>query len=393
VLAGVLADVASDARTSHRSVGVLVLSVASGPPGTVVQVAGNAGPGCVVDKNWHGFDFEPDGERAEGPVTEMTTLVASSGSWSAAFVVPSYLGGPGAERGRNGAPVTPGRYELVAPTCEAHVLAKAPFQVTAAPPFPAKIAYVAIAATPDGQGYWLVRADGAVAAFGDARLYGSPRAGKAVPAVPVVGAAAAHDGRGYWLVRADGHVYSFGDARSYGSLPGGNVLEGPVAGIAATPDGRGYWLVGADGHVYRFGDARYDGEPDGHLAPYDAIAARPAGGYVVTAASDAAVYRFTGDALWAYGPGTPLSGMLVGTAATPSGNGTWQAGADGGVFTSGDATYYGSVPGDDLAPSAPVTGIAGSPDGHGYWLVGADGTVYNFGDAHFYGMVFEAPPS
>ena len=33
----------------------------------------------------------------------------------------------------------------------------------------------------------------------------------------------------------------------------------------------------------------------------------------------------------------------------------------------------------------PVVGMASTPDGKGYWLVAADGGVFSFGDAHFYG--------
>jgi hypothetical protein len=29
--------------------------------------------------------------------------------------------------------------------------------------------------------------------------------------------------------------------------------------------------------------------------------------------------------------------------------------------------------------------MAPTPDGRGYWLVAADGGVFTFGDAHFYG--------
>jgi hypothetical protein len=387
VLVGaVLADVLAAASTAHGSAAALVLSVSSGPVGTVVRVTGDAGPGCALGKDWSGFDFERYGELGSGPVTEMTTLVAVNGGWVATFIVPSYLGGS-ARRGP-GAAATPGRYEFAARTCEGHVLSKASFRVTAGAPSAARAGYVGITPTPDGQGYWLVRADGGVDAFGDARWYGSVPATKARPAAPIVGMARTKDAQGYWLAGADGHVYNFGDARSYGSAPARPTRSAPITGIAATPDGHGYWLVGADGHIYSFGDARFDGGPDGYQAPYDAIAARPTGGYVVTAGSDAAVYLFAGGALSAGGPGFPLATTLVGTAVTPTGNGTWQVGIDGGIITSGDATFYGSLPGDDLTPDAPVTGIAGSPDGHGYWLLGADGTVFSFGDAHFYGMVF-----
>ncbi len=33
----------------------------------------------------------------------------------------------------------------------------------------------------------------------------------------------------------------------------------------------------------------------------------------------------------------------------------------------------------------PVVGMAATADGHGYWLVAADGGVFTFGDAQFFG--------
>ena len=55
--------------------------------------------------------------------------------------------------------------------------------------------------------------------------------------------------------------------------------------------------------------------------------------------------------------------------------------SDGGVFSFGDAHFYGS-----LAPyrSARRRSSASSPTrtGHGYWLELADGEVFGFGDAH-----------
>jgi hypothetical protein len=313
----------------------------------------------------------------------MTTPVATNGSWSAAFVVPSYLGGPA--KSATGAPTTPGRYEFTAQSCKGDVLAKALFRVTAAPPGSTGKHYVGIVATADGNGYWLVQADGTVHAFGDAGSYGSLPAAKTAGA-PIVGMARTYDSRGYWLVGADGHVYSFGDARAYGSwVPATAVaLQTPVTGIAAAPDGKGYWLLRANGTVQGFGDAKAVGAPTGHLAPYDAIAMRPAGGYVITAGNDGAVYVFPGGQLVSGGPGAALAAALVGTAVTPSGNGTWQTGTDGGVITWGDATYYGSLPGENVTPKAPVIAIAGDPDGHGYWLLGAGGHVYNFGDAELF---------
>jgi hypothetical protein len=364
-------------------VATVKLSVSSGPPGTVVQISGTAGKSCVLDKNWLGFDFERYGQADKGPVTQMTTPVATDGSWSAVFEVPSYLGGS-ATRGP-GALVAPGRYQVMAPTCEKGTAATASFKVTAGVPAGATTKYVGIAVTPDGQGYWLVQADGGVDAYGDAHSYGSLPAQKLTPTAPIVGIARTYSDKGYWLVGADGHVYGFGDARSYGSLPAPEAALAPITGMAVTPDGLGYWLLSASGHVFGFGNARTDGSPSSDLAPYDAIGTRNGGGYVVTAASNGAVYLYPGGVLSSYGPGSALSGWLVGTAVTPSGNGTWEAGMDGGVITSGDAKFFGSVPSISATLKAPITAMAATPDGLGYWLVGADGAVFSFGSAHFFG--------
>ena len=39
----------------------------------------------------------------------------------------------------------------------------------------------------------------------------------------------------------------------------------------------------------------------------------------------------------------PLNQPTVGIAATPSGNGYWLVAADGGIFTFGDAAFFGST--------------------------------------------------
>ena len=75
---------------------------------------------------------------------------------------------------------------------------------------------------------------------------------------------------------------------------------------------------------------------------------------------------------------------FVGAAADPATpSGYWLAAADGGVFTFGDAAFYGSMGGKPL--NQPVVGMASTPDGGGYWLVASDGGIFNFGDAAFYG--------
>ena len=86
-----------------------------------------------------------------------------------------------------------------------------------------------------------------------------------------------------------------------------------------------------------------------------------------------------GDAVGYGAPaGGGLNAPLAGMASTPDGKGYWLLGADGGVFTYGDAGFYGS---HATGVYSPLVGIARTPDGHGYWIAGNSGVVYNFGDA------------
>ncbi len=82
-------------------------------------------------------------------------------------------------------------------------------------------------------------------------------------------------------------------------------------------------------------------------------------------------------------PGDRLAAPLVGIASTPDGKGYWLVGADGGVFTYGDAGFFGSEGGSGR--QAPIVGMAANPTGKGYWLVSNTGNVYPFGDATQYG--------
>jgi hypothetical protein len=72
-------------------------------------------------------------------------------------------------------------------------------------------------------------------------------------------------------------------------------------------------------------------------------------------------------------------------AATPDGRGYWLVASDGGIFSFGDATFYGSTGSIHLNQS--IVGMAATPDGRGYWLVASDGGIFNFGDAPFNGSL------
>jgi hypothetical protein len=204
-----------------------------------------------------------------------------------------------------------------------------------------------MAATPSGQGYWLVADDGGIFAYGDAGFYGSTGAVRLNR--PIVGMAATSTGLGYWLVASDGGIFAYGDAQFWGST-GGMRLNRPVVGMAASPTGTGYWLVASDGGIFNFGDALFHGS--------------------------------AGD--------VRLVQPIVAMARTASGLGYWLAAADGGVFAYGDAGFHGSA--TPFRPSRPVAAITATPSGQGYWLASGEGSVYSFGDAGFAGSAAGAVP-
>jgi len=53
--------------------------------------------------------------------------------------------------------------------------------------------------------------------------------------------------------------------------------------------------------------------------------------------------------------------------------------SDGGVFSFGDANFFGSMGGTPL--NRPVVGMATTPSTNGYWLVASDCGIFSFGDA------------
>jgi hypothetical protein len=94
------------------------------------------------------------------------------------------------------------------------------------------------------------------------------------------------------------------------------------------------------------------------------------------------VYAF-GSAPYLGANHSPLAADIVGMSATPTGNGYWLVARDGGIFTFGDAHFYGST--GALHLDQPVVGMAATRNGRGYWLVARDGGIFAFGNAHFYG--------
>ena len=59
------------------------------------------------------------------------------------------------------------------------------------------------------------------------------------------------------------------------------------------------------------------------------------------------------------------------------------------IFAFGGVPFEGSL--GALHLNAPVSGMAATSSGNGYWLVGADNGIFTFGDAHFFGAPIPFP--
>jgi hypothetical protein len=156
--------------------------------------------------------------------------------------------------------------------------------------------------------------------------------------------------------------------------------------MAADPNG-GFWTVTPAGAVTSHGGAPALGSPAlSNLRlnlPIVGMASTIDGNGYWLVASDGGIFSY-GDATFYGSTGAiHLNKPIVGMAATPNGKGYWLVASDGGIFSYGSAQFYGST--GSIRLNKPVVGMAATNDGNGYWLVASDGGIFSYGDAQFYG--------
>ncbi len=133
-------------------------------------------------------------------------------------------------------------------------------------------------------------------------------------------------------------------------------------------------------------------EPSPNNSFTDSFVPSPHGYWLV--GSDGGIFSF-GEAQFYGSTGSlHLQRPVVGIVPTADRGGYWLDASDGGVFSYGDTQFYGSIPGLGLHPAgsgqpnslnAPIVGMVPSIDDNGYFMVASDGGVFAFGDAHFAG--------
>ncbi len=213
----------------------------------------------------------------------------------------------------------------------------------------------------------------------DAATLGAPP-----PSAPaVVGVAAGANGAGYYVLRADGTVDAYG-ATAYGSmtaLPPGST----ATGIALDATTGGYWVVASNGTVQGF-NAPFLGQPHiraggwGQYPAAVAIAAAPssAGYYVLRANGAVDAYGVTahGSMHLKYGATAPV--LAVSMAVDTATGGYWIA-TSTGVISNFDAPKYGSPSASGPYDGVPVTGLAATSSGTGYYVLRANGAIDTYG--------------
>ena len=173
-----------------------------------------------------------------------------------------------------------------------------------------------------------------------------------------------------------------GDARLTGNTTPPPLQQNVYIPPGAT--GQGYVLTTSSGQVSAFGSAEHGGSVIGSLAqPIVGMSTLPNKNGYWLVAKDGGIFSFGDAAFYGSTGAIRLNQPIVGMASTPSGNGYWLVASDGGIFTFGDARFFGST--GNIKLNKPIVAMKSTPSGNGYWMVASDGGIFSFGDAAFHG--------
>jgi hypothetical protein len=167
------------------------------------------------------------------------------------------------------------------------------------------------------------------------------------------------------------------------TAPGGENYSGPAACTATAPNDECTVTGLTNGTNYYFTVVATNAGGSSTTSSEISVEPRATPYGYCAVGSDGGTFSFGDSTFYGSEAGHHLDAPIVGIASEPNGDGYWEVGADGGVFSLGNATYYGGEAGKQLG--APIVGIAATPNGEGYWEVGANGAIYAFGQARYYG--------
>jgi hypothetical protein len=199
---------------------------------------------------------------------------------------------------------------------------------------------------------------------------------------------------------------------SINDIPSGATeFSGFVASVVTTGDGvtsvasisTAVCTVGGDGHTVSFvgfgvctltASVAQGAHFFGATGNTQSFPVGPAARGYWLVGSDGGIFSFGAASFFGSMGSIPLQRPVVGITPSASRTGYWLVASDGGIFSFGSSSYYGSIPAVGLHPAgsgvpnslnAPIVGMVPSVTGHGYFMVASDGGVFAFGDARFAG--------
>lgn len=274
------------------------------------------------------------------------------------------------------------------------------------------------------RGYWVVDNGGVVYGFGDAEVKPFTNGSTSAYATGLSGGTyinnaismAAHpDGEGYWVLRRGGHIAAYGSAACYQANTGqydpraalniGNDPFGADPGarqafdIAATSSGNGYFVILGDGVVCGYGDAldvsgwvngstqsfwsytysEYNSLVDTYMNAIPITILVPANNPLGFTVQDVYTYNQC------------RRGTTIAAHPVPGKKGFWASNGSGQVRTKGDCVNYGMLyyrvfnqgqAGEFRLTVTEFThAIRPKTDGKGYWIAFGSGHIAQFGSA------------
>lgn len=246
-------------------------------------------------------------------------------------------------------------------------------------------------------GYVTCSQMGQIDAFGDCRVY-AKTGGNDPTSADVYWIRLTSTGDGYWVLRKDGAVTCYGNAGYFGSpkdlgignTGGGDAIQGKWQFIAPTPTNQGYWCVAVDGRIRAFGDAtNFASNLPGFVYGSNRYIA---GGYSLkegqgfyAVATNGVVYAM--GAATHHGNWTGTADEALATCVpNMDGTGYWLMKSGGDIQAKGACSHFG----EELTTSVDnplevFDQLMATASDDGYWILRGIGNIYAFGDAQFFG--------
>jgi Carboxypeptidase regulatory-like domain len=180
------------------------------------------------------------------------------------------------------------------------------------------------------------------------------------------------------------------------AVAGARVTDSSSGGTATTDNHGNYTLANlapgshsltASAATFTTSQLQLAGVTAGQTSPGPRFSLAPiTGGYSILNTAGG-IYSFGDATYWGNLIDHRYPGPAVGLAETPSGHGYNILTTAGAIYSFGDANYFGNLL--DHRYPGPATALSYTPNGGGYAILNSAGGIYTFGDAGYYGNLID----